>query len=38
MSGEEGFNKIMKHSTDKVIQLLKILKEYDPAIVNSNGK
>lgn len=38
MRHEEGFEKITQHSSHKVIQLLNILKEYNPDVVQSNGK
>ncbi|CAH2047079.1 unnamed protein product, partial [Iphiclides podalirius] len=38
MSHEEGFEKVVKHSSDKVIQLLNVLKEYNPSVVQSDSK
>ncbi|XP_038213849.1 endoribonuclease Dicer isoform X2 [Zerene cesonia] len=37
MQNEKGYEKIMKHSSEKVNCLLNILKEYNPDIMNRSG-
>ncbi|KAJ0183244.1 hypothetical protein K1T71_001220 [Dendrolimus kikuchii] len=37
MEKDKGFEKITKHSSEKVLQLLNILKEYNPSVINAPG-
>lgn len=37
MENEKGYDKIIKHSSEKVIQLLNILREYNPETFNKTG-
>ncbi|XP_068634006.1 endoribonuclease Dicer [Battus philenor] len=36
MKNETGFDRVLKHSSDKIIKLLNILKEYHPDVIKSN--
>lgn len=38
MKKETGYQKIVKYSSEKVLQLLNILKEYNPSVVNTPGE
>ncbi|XP_034829181.1 endoribonuclease Dicer isoform X3 [Maniola hyperantus] len=37
MANESGYEKIIKHSSQRIIQLLNILKEYSPVYLTQNG-
>lgn len=37
MEKDKGYNKILKHSSQKILQLLFTLKEYNPAYCAENG-
>ncbi|XP_047990748.1 endoribonuclease Dicer [Leguminivora glycinivorella] len=37
MSKEEGYERIIKHSSDQIIQLLNVLKEFNPDLYNKPG-
>ncbi|KAG6448847.1 hypothetical protein O3G_MSEX005733 [Manduca sexta] len=37
MENETGYEKIVKHSSQKFLQLLRILKEYNPDVINQPG-
>lgn len=36
MENDSGYEKIVKHSSEKFIQVLNILKEYSPQAINSS--
>ncbi|XP_059057480.1 endoribonuclease Dicer [Achroia grisella] len=37
MENERGYGKIINHSSEKIVQLLNILKEYNPDMFNKSG-
>ncbi|XP_049872216.1 endoribonuclease Dicer [Pectinophora gossypiella] len=37
MKDDHGYDKIVKHSSEKVLQMLNILKEYNPELINNPG-
>ncbi|CAH2235277.1 jg8264, partial [Pararge aegeria aegeria] len=37
MANESGYEKVVQHSSQKILQLLNILKEYNPSLLTQNG-